>query len=76
MSDQAEVQKALSSLTISSTPHEWTSQVWEQNFCEGVSLPPQLERNCVLKEGNWARLVSASKKWLENQRRVVDEEDG
>ena len=76
MGDQAELQEALSSLTISSAPHEWTSQAWEQNFCEGISLPAQLDRNCVLKEGNWARFVSASRKWLEDQRRVVDEEDG
>jgi hypothetical protein len=75
MTHQLEVQEALRSLTISDTPAEWTNQVWEQNFCEGVSLPLQLETKCILNEANWSRLVNATRGWLEGGRRV-DSEDG
>ena len=75
MAHQLEVQEALRSLTISETPAEWTNQVWEQNFCEGVSLPLQLERKCILNESNWSRLVNATRKCLEGERRA-ESEDG
>ena len=75
MAHQLEVQEALRSLTISDTPAEWTNQVWEQNFCEGVSLPLQLETKCVLNEANWSRLVRATRGWLEGEIRA-DNEDG
>lgn len=69
-----QLQEALRSLTISDTPAEWTNQVWEQNFCEGVSLPLQLERKCVLSEANWSRLVDATRRWLEGERRAKSED--
>ena len=75
MAHQLEVQEALRSLTISDTPAEWTNQVWEQNFCEGVNLPLQLETKNVLNEANWSRLVKATRGWLEGERRA-DSEDG
>lgn len=75
MAHQLEVQEALRSLTISDTPTEWTNQVWEQNFCEGVSLPLQLETTCILNEANWSRLVNATRRWLEGERRK-ESEDG
>ena len=75
MAHQLEVQEALRSLTISDTPTEWTNLVWEQNFCEGVSLPLQLETTCILNEANWSRLVNATRKWLEGERRK-ESEDG
>lgn len=76
MADQADLLEALRSLSISSAPPEWANEVWEQNFCEGISLPRGLELGCVLNEGNWARLVSASRRWLEDQRQIGADEDG
>ena len=75
MAHQLAVQEALRSLAISETPSEWTNQVWEQNFCEGVSLPLQSVRKCVLNEANLSRLVSATRRWLEGERRT-ESEDG
>lgn len=75
MAHQLEVQEALRSLTISDTPAEWTNQVWEQNFCEGVSLPLRLERKRVLNETNWSKLVNATRRWLEGERQA-ESEDG
>ena len=75
MAHQLEVQEALRSLTISDTPAEWTNQVWEQNFCEGVNLPLQLETKNILNEANWSRLVKATRGWLQGKRRA-DSEDG
>lgn len=74
---QAKVLEALQSLSISDTPPEWTNEVWEQNFCEGVTLPVQVERKCLLNEANWAKLVGASRYWLEAEGEgQVENEDG
>ena len=65
MAHQADLVDALRSLSISDAPPEWTAEVWEHNFCDGVSLPAEVERKCLMNEANWARLVSATRSWLE-----------
>ena len=76
MAQQAEIQEALQALSISAAPPEWTNEVWEQNFCEGVSFPPQLEKKSLLNERNWARLVRSTRRWLEESEGQGEKEDG
>ena len=76
MAHKAGVQEALQALSISAAPPEWTNEVWEQNFCEGVSFPQQLDKKSLLNERNWTRLVSTTRRWLEESGRREEQEDG
>ena len=76
MAQQTEVKEALQALSISAAPSEWANEVWEQNFCEGVSFPTQLERKSLLNERNWARLVTSTRRWLEESDGQGERDDG
>ena len=81
MSLSLETQEAFRNLGLADVPGDWTSLVWEQNFCESVTLPPQVEE-AALSEGGWRRAVVVCRRWVKvgaTQQREDDndeEEDG
>ena len=43
MSLHLETQEAFQSLGVGDLPEDWVSLAWEQNFCESISLPIQVD---------------------------------
>ena len=63
MSLNLETQEVFRSLGLADVPGDWVSVVWEQNFCETVTLPIQVEET-VLSESGWRRAVAACRRWV------------
>ena len=70
-----ETQEAFQSLGLSELPSEWVCGVWEQNFCESVTLPVTVE-DCVLSGEVWVGVVEACRRWVGVELGEIDEGKG
>ena len=61
----SDTQQALQSLGVCELPEEWVATLWRQSFCEGASLPPELESSeAVLSEEAWSEALRTCRRWL------------